>query len=207
MKNQNSILSLCLGLGLSLSLFACGNANTNSNKTSSSEHDHSDMIHVEAYEATASDSDLSKKDGTVTITTLIDNYLALKNALVQDDSKAASTAGEMLSKSAAGLDISKLDASKQSEIKEILEVLQEHGEHIAKSEIDHQREHFEGMAKDFMDLLAISGTDRTLYQQYCPMYNKGKGGSWLSESSEIKNPLFGSKMIGCGSVKETIATK
>ena len=88
-----------------------------------------------------------------------------------------------------------------------MEVVKEHGEHIAKSEIVHQREHFEGMAKDFMDILAITGTDRTLYQQYCPMYNKNKGGYWLSDSQEIKNPLFGSKMLTCGSVKETISMK
>jgi hypothetical protein len=63
------------------------------------------------------------------------------------------------------------------------------------------------MTKDFMDILAITGTDRTLYQQYCPMYNKNKGGYWLSDSQEIKNPLFGSKMLTCGSVKETISMK
>ena len=105
------------------------------------------------------------------------------------------------------LHISTFDVPKQAVIKEILEVLKEHGEHIAKSEIEHQREHFEGMTKDFMDLLTQVGTDRTLYQQYCPMYNKGNGGSWLSASQEIKNPLFGSKMLNCGSVKETISMK
>lgn len=140
-------------------------------------------------------------------TDLIDAYLALKTALVQDDSKAAANAGQKLAEATSGLDISTFDVPKQAVIKEILEVLKEHGEHIAKSEIEHQREHFEGMTKDFMDLLTQVGTDRTLYQQYCPMYNKGNGGSWLSASQEIKNPLFGSKMLNCGSVKETISMK
>ena len=79
-----------------------------------------------------------------------------------------------------------------------------HGEHIAESEIDHQREHFEALGKDMKDLIAFTGTDRKLYQQYCPMYNDHKGGMWLSASEEIRNPLFGSKMLQCGKVEEVI---
>jgi len=205
MKNSNSMLVLTLSVSLSLSLIACGNSNKLNQEESENQHDHSAMTH-EADNSMSAGSDMVMMENK-TITTLIDNYLAIKNALVQDDSKAAANAGQKLADAASGVDITSFDASKQSEIKEILEVVKEHGEHIAKSEIAHQREHFEGMAKDFMDLLAIAGTDRTLYQQYCPMYNKGKGGSWLSASEEIKNPLFGSKMLTCGSVKETISMK
>ena len=199
------MLVLTLSVSLSLSLIACGNSNKLNQEESENQHDHSAMTH-EADNSMSAGSDMVMMENK-TITTLIDNYLAIKNALVQDDSKAAANAGQKLADAASGVDITSFDASKQSEIKEILEVVKEHGEHIAKSEIAHQREHFEGMAKDFMDLLAIAGTDRTLYQQYCPMYNKGKGGSWLSASEEIKNPLFGSKMLTCGSVKETISMK
>lgn len=205
MKNSNSMLVLTLSVSLSLSLIACGNSNKLNQEESENQRDHSAMTH-EADNSMSAGSDMVMMENK-TITTLIDNYLAIKNALVQDDSKAAANAGQKLANATTGIDITSFDASKQSEIKEILEVIKEHGEHIAKSEIAHQREHFDGMAKDFMDLLAIAGTDRTLYQQYCPMYNKGKGGSWLSASQEIKNPLFGSKMLTCGSVKETISMK
>lgn len=205
MKKSNSMLVFTLSVSLSLSLIACGNSNQNNQVESENQRDHSAMTH-EADSSMSAGSDMVMMENK-TITTLIDNYLAIKNALVQDDSKAAANAGQKLANATTGIDITSFDASKQSEIKEILEVIKEHGEHIAKSEIAHQREHFEGMAKDFMDLLAIAGTDRTLYQQYCPMYNKGKGGSWLSASKEIKNPLFGSKMLTCGSVKETISIK
>lgn len=199
------MLVLTLSVSLSLSLIACGNSNKPNQEESENQRDHSAMTH-EADNSMSAGSDMVMMENK-TITTLIDNYLDIKNALVQDDSKAAANAGQKLANATTGIDITSYDASKQSEIKEILEVIKEHGEHIAKSEIAHQREHFEGMAKDFMDLLAIAGTDRTLYQQYCPMYNKGKGGSWLSASQEIKNPLFGSKMLTCGSVKETISMK
>ncbi|WP_159579426.1 DUF3347 domain-containing protein [Marinoscillum sp. 108] len=205
MKKSNSMLVLILSVSLSLSLIACGNSNQNNQEESAKQHDHSAMSH-EADHSMATGSEMSMEENK-SITDLIDSYLALKTALVQDDSKAAANAGQKLAEATSGLDISTFDATKQAAIKEILEVLKEHGEHIAKSEIAHQREHFEGMTKDFMDLLVQVGTDRTLYQQYCPMYNKGNGGSWLSASQEIKNPLFGSKMLTCGSVKETISMK
>ena len=205
MKKSNSMLVLILSVSLSLSLIACGNSNQNNQEESAKQHDHSAMLH-EADHSMPTGSEMSMEENK-SITDLIDSYLALKTALVQDDSKAAANAGQKLAEATSGLDISTFDAPKQAVIKEILEVLKEHGEHIAKSEIAHQREHFEGMTKDFMELLAQVGTDRTLYQQYCPMYNKGNGGSWLSETQEIKNPLFGSKMLTCGSVKETISMK
>jgi hypothetical protein len=205
MKKSNSMLVLTLSISLSLSLFACGNSNKTNQEESANQHDNSAMTH-EADNSMSAGSDMAMTQSK-TMTTLIDNYLAIKNALVQDDSKAAANAGQELADATSRIDVTTFETSKQSEIKEILEVVKEHGEHIAKSEIAHQREHFESMAKDFMDLLAIAGTDRTLYQQYCPMYNKGKGGSWLSESEDIKNPLFGSKMLTCGSVKETISMK
>lgn len=40
----------------------------------------------------------------------------------------------------------------------------------------------------------------TMYYDYCPM----KKMYWISKEAEIKNPYYGSKMLDCGSVKETI---
>jgi hypothetical protein len=36
------------------------------------------------------------------------------------------------------------------------------------------------------------------------MANENTGAFWLSNEKEIKNPYFGSMMLKCGSVKETI---
>jgi len=43
-----------------------------------------------------------------------------------------------------------------------------------------------------------------VYLQFCPMANGGKGASWLSKDEEIRNPYFGSRMLKCGRIKETI---
>jgi hypothetical protein len=47
------------------------------------------------------------------------------------------------------------------------------------------------------------GSNRKLYQDYCPMADDGKGAIWISEIKEIKNPYQGSKMLTCGSIKKT----
>ncbi len=43
-----------------------------------------------------------------------------------------------------------------------------------------------------------------LYVHHCPMVNNNSGADWLSLTREIKNPYFGSKMLGCGEVKTKI---
>ncbi len=43
-----------------------------------------------------------------------------------------------------------------------------------------------------------------VYRQFCPMAFEGEGGYWLSDSKEIRNPYFGSKMLVCGEVKDVI---
>ncbi|MBT8036689.1 MAG: efflux RND transporter periplasmic adaptor subunit [Verrucomicrobiae bacterium] len=44
-----------------------------------------------------------------------------------------------------------------------------------------------------------------LYVIHCPMADKNKGGDWLSEKNEVRNPYFGSSMLGCGDVTDTLS--
>lgn len=135
---------------------------------------------------------------------VIADYLTLKNALVSEDKDGAAKAGEKLEGSLKNFDTSKFSDEQQDELKDIVEDATEHAEHIAKSDIGHQREHFDVLSKDVIDLLAITGSDRPLYQAYCPMYNNNKGAQWLSATKEIKNPYYGAKMMSCGSVQKEI---
>jgi polyhydroxyalkanoate synthesis regulator phasin len=128
----------------------------------------------------------------------------LKNALVADNKEEAAKEGEKLVGAFKQFDQSKFSEEQQKELKDIIEDATEHAEHIAKSPIDHQREHFDVLSKDVIDLIAITGTDKTLYIDFCQMYNNNKGAQWLSESKEIKNPYYGSKMMTCGSVQKEI---
>jgi len=137
---------------------------------------------------------------------LVASYLQLKNALVSDDAKEAAIAAEVMVRAFKGFNASGFNSDQQKEIAEIIENASEQVEHIADnaSKIEHQREHFEVLSNDMSDLIAIVGSEQSLYQTKCPMYNKGKGGIWLSETKEIKNPFYGGKMLTCGSVQKEI---
>ena len=130
------------------------------------------------------------------------DYMTLKDALVETDEKAAASAGKKLESTLKSMNVEGFSSEQQKELKEIIESSVEHAEHIAKSDMEHQREHFEMLSSDMMDMVAITGTDKTLFQQFCPMY--GDGAAWLSSEENIRNPYFGSKMMKCGEVQKTI---
>ncbi|AFL83910.1 Protein of unknown function (DUF3347) [Belliella baltica DSM 15883] len=73
------------------------------------------------------------------------------------------------------------------------------------SSIEDQRKVFITYNETLYKSVKAFGTeDQTVFYQYCPMANGGKGATWLSLIQEIKNPYLGQKMLTCGSVKETI---
>ena len=140
-----------------------------------------------------------------TINEIVSSYLKLKNALVKDDSKGAANAGKALYVTLNSVDTKSLDAKLKKEYVDIADDAKEHAEHIGDNsgKIEHQREHFAMLSKDINDLIKTFGTTQKLYQDYCPMYDEGKSGYWISETKEIKNPYFGSQMLTCGSVRKT----
>ncbi|MCL6460922.1 MAG: DUF3347 domain-containing protein [Flavobacterium micromati] len=136
---------------------------------------------------------------------IVSDYLKLKNALVKDDSKAAANAGKKLLVTLKNTNANSLDAKSKKEYVDIADNAKKHTEHIGDNagKIDHQREHFALLSKDINDLIKTFGTTQKLYQDYCPMYDEGKSGYWISEIKEIKNPYYGSQMLTCGGIKKT----
>jgi hypothetical protein len=104
------------------------------------------------------------------------------------------------------LDTTSLSSDQKKAYKDLQEDTRENAEHIGDNadKIAHQREHFEMLSKDIYDLVKKFGAGHTVYQDFCPMYNDGKGATWISETKDIKNPYLGKKMSTCGSVKEEI---
>ncbi|SRX55060.1 hypothetical protein AEQU1_02081 [Aequorivita sp. CIP111184] len=133
---------------------------------------------------------------------ILSDYFSLKDALIGDDTKKSAQEGSKLVASLKAFDASSYSKENQEELADIIEDATEHAEHISESAIDHQREHFKTLSKDIADLVSITGTKSTLYEQFCPMYDKGS--AWLSTSKEVKNPYYGSKMLKCGKVQKTI---
>ncbi len=206
--NKKSIYVLAIAV---LTLTACKDGKKDNPSTDHSKmemknadghnHDHSKMEHKN--EQVKKNMQQSNVKNAAT-TPIVNAYLQIKNGLVATDKSATAKGATALLKAFKEFDMSKLSGNTHKEYMEILENAKEQAEHIEKSPIDHQREHFEVLSTDITDMIALLGTEKTLYQDHCPMANDGKGADWLSETKDIKNPYFGSKMMKCGSVKKQI---
>jgi hypothetical protein len=133
---------------------------------------------------------------------VLKDYFNLKDALVGDNNALAKDLGMTLTESLKSLDISSYSDSEQNDLKNIIEDATLQGEHIGESDIKHQRERFKTLSKDITAMVAITGTERKIYEQFCPMYDGGT--AWLSTKEEVKNPYYGSQMLTCGKVQREI---
>lgn len=147
------------------------------------------------------DSSMNSEQDTKA-TAIVDAYLSIKDALVADDSEKAVEAGGKLVTAFNDFDASNFSDAKKNELKEIVKNAKEQAEHIADSPMEDQREHFKTLSKNITDMVAITGTEQKLYEQFCPMYDKGS--AWLSARYEVRNPYYGSKMLTCGKVQREI---
>ncbi len=140
------------------------------------------------------------------IGTIIESYMHIKNALVIDNSSEAATAAEHLTTEINSMDETGLEADQKSVFSNTKEKIKDHAAKISSNadNINKQRESFENLSTNMYSLAKSMSPDQTIYYTKCPMYNKGKGGFWLSTDKEIKNPYYGSKMVDCGEVIEEL---
>ncbi|SHL35333.1 DUF3347 domain-containing protein [Flavobacterium xanthum] len=143
---------------------------------------------------------------SITVDANVNDYLKVKNALVNDDSNGAAAAAKALLATFNAANTTSIDAKLKKEYIEIADDAKEHAEHIADNagKIEHQREHFALLSRDINDMIKTFGTNKKLYQEYCPMYDQGKSGYWISDSKEIKNPYYGAEMLTCGRVEKEL---
>jgi hypothetical protein len=126
---------------------------------------------------------------------LLTSYYSLKDALVSSNpNTAAANAGEFVK---ALNDIDKeivKEESRNALISDASAILQ-------TKDLKVQREKFATLSTNMFALAkAVKLSTEPVYQQYCPM----KKASWLSDNKAIKNPYYGSAMLTCGSVIETV---
>ncbi len=137
-----------------------------------------------------------------TLSPLLFSYYDIKNALIKSNSAdAAAHAGDFL-KAINGVDIKSLPTADKNALMSFQDKLAFDARHMSESkDIVHQREHFANLSSNFFKLAkAVKLTDQTVYYDYCPM----KKSYWLSADAAIKNPYFGSQMLTCGKVSETL---
>ena len=198
--------NIIIGLALAATILpACNNSN-NKNTDAKQDAENKDTSMV-AQPSAIHDTASTQTTSVFPAKEIIAGYLQLKNALAKDNGKEAAAAGNTIVATLAKVDMKSLLQEQMKSYMDIADDLKEHAEHIGANpgKLDHQREHFIMLSKDMADFVKTFGNGgQTLYKDFCPMANDGKGAIWISEVKEIKNPYLGSKMPDCGSVKETI---
>lgn len=120
---------------------------------------------------------------------LINNYTAVKDALVSGDNKAA----------AGAIGVFQKTLSEEGSF-ELKDALLKSADEIAKAgSIDKQRAAFNDFSVNLWKVVKASKTSSPVYYQYCPM----KKAYWISSTKEIRNPYYGSSMLTCGKTVET----
>lgn len=125
------------------------------------------------------------------VTEILSSYIELKNNLVKSDGAASKKSAEALKKELL-------------EVEGCSEAATFAGNIAATDKIDEQRKAFLTLSKDVITLAKGIKTGKPSFVAFCPMTNGGKGGYWLSEVKEIKNPYYGDAMLECGEVKEEL---
>ena len=117
------------------------------------------------------------------------NYQQIRLALVNSNPEEVNVAAGNLAESFAG---------EREEMKSMAIAMAD------AKDIEQQRELFSQFTEKVEPLFKESISEGAIYKQFCPMAFEGKGGYWISNSEEIRNPYYGEKMLKCGKVTETI---
>lgn len=136
---------------------------------------------------------------------MLDEYITLKDAMVESDPEAAKEAANAVLNSANAMPVATLQVPEQKEFaeKQVENVRRSAAAITATNDLGEQRNQLEDLSEAVFSLTkAFDATDKKVYYQHCPMVNNNQGAYWVSTNSEIRNPYFGSSMLKCGSNEE-----
>jgi len=126
---------------------------------------------------------------------LLTQYYNIKDALVAGNGIVASAKAEEFIKTANSIDYKLISEGNINALLKDATPISE------TKDIKVQREHFSNLSNNMASLAkSVKLTTEPIYQAYCPM----KKANWLSNDKAIKNPYYGSAMLTCGKVVETI---
>ena len=183
-RRVRSLITMSLVAG-SLLVYSCGDNTKNKEEKISEEQ-------VEVNESTSkmeTEEAANAEFTNDTIKMAFEDYLAIKDALVQTNAKAAGEAAK------------ELQGNLESSNAQLAGIA---GNIAEAQDVNRQREIFSELTAAMDPLLKQAISSGKIYKQFCPMAFEGKGDYWYATSEEIRNPYFGDKMLKCGRVDETI---
>jgi hypothetical protein len=123
---------------------------------------------------------------------IYDDYINLKNALVETKYDESKTLASTLQTSLAAYKGCEHTAKVAGNI-------------AGAKDIAEQRKQFTQVSADLIAVFKQADlSSGSIYVQHCPMANNGDGGDWLSSAKKIQNPYYGDEMMECGAVLEEI---
>jgi Cu(I)/Ag(I) efflux system membrane fusion protein len=150
-----------------------------------------------------------KADGTQNLTAVLNDYYALKDALVATNPAQADEAAYKLTHSVLALQAYlQTDSANQIALLPLTDSLRRHNQEITAVKDESctiKRVHFEHVTTHLLALLKTAGLKNAgIYVQHCPMAFDDRGADWLSNVADIQNPYFGKKMLTCGEVTDSL---
>ncbi len=166
-------------------------------------------VPAETKEKTALPADFSHSFEKV-----LGNYYILRDGFVAEDSEAVNKAAAELASAATALTLDELKpldpenliiptartyiSGIESELKGL----------SGEKDMESQRKAFQMVTANLYDLArTVRYGDEKIYLLHCPMAFNDTGADWLSSTTEIKNPYFGSRMLKCGFVKDSVSVQ
>jgi Cu(I)/Ag(I) efflux system membrane fusion protein len=137
--------------------------------------------------------------------TVYENYIILKDALVEDNSEEAAKNAKKLISSIHKMNMKLLKGEAynywmtlEKEIKSLTNSI------LNSKDIKAQRDHFKQLSNHLIKAVQSFGINKKVYVEFCPMADNDNGAYWLSDQEQILNPYFGDAMLKCGEVKQVI---
>lgn len=139
----------------------------------------------------------------------LSSYLAIKNAFTTDNATNASAGASKFIELSTNMPMDKMSMDQHMAWMKAIDKLKSDALVISQTkDINKQRSAFQSLSKNVSAIVkAFKLNDKTVYEQFCPMFNNSKGAYWISEQSSIKNPYYGKAMSTCGNTTDVIKTK
>jgi len=141
------------------------------------------------------------QDKASAIETLLVKYYDIKNALVNSEPDNVIKGATAFSTALKAIDFKTLSTKEQTAFKSVQATLLTGANSIAETkDLAKQRALFQSFSDNMIILVKSTPLTQPAYITYCPM----KKAYWISSVQLIKNPYYGSSMLTCGNVAETL---
>ena len=143
----------------------------------------------------------NKNQSAKELNSVFEHYFTVKDDLVKTDRKATMKNSTELLNAINAVKMQSLNPDTHTVWMKVNKNLSADAKIMSEtSDVQKQRTAFKTLSQNMFELIKVSKLDETVYYQYCPMQDA----YWVSKESKVKNPYYGSQMLTCGKVVETI---